>query len=85
MGTERSLVATRGHVSSADPYCPTGVRCVKASLCLLGWMLPQLAGHPPARVASCTAEDEMLGTLFPDSLVAKVLNINQLWPTGSTC
>lgn len=79
------MVAARRHVSFTGPYCPTGVRCIKASLCHQGWMLTQLAVHPRARVSSCPAEAEMLGTLFSDSLVAKILNINQIWPTGSTC
>ena len=61
------------------------MRCIKASLCLLGWVLTQLAIHPPASMSSCSTEDELLGTSFPDSLVAKILNINQIWPTGSTC
>lgn len=39
------------------------------------WMLTQLAIQPPASVTSCSAEDEILGTSFPDSLVAKILNL----------
>lgn len=53
-------------------------------LCLLGWLLRQLATHSPARVCSSPAEDGMLGT-FLDSFAARILNIKQIWLMRSTC
>ena len=35
--TKGAVVAARKCSNSLGSYCPTGVRCIKASLCFLGW------------------------------------------------